>query len=468
MTPRATRALMACIAIAAGTTRAAAQGPLGADEMLRAVDRALPLIEQARRDVDAATADLTAAQGAFDLNLSTSSRRLDGEYDNTRVSGVLEQPLATWGATVYGGYRAGRGSFAPYDSKASTGIGGDIITGIDVPLLRGRAIDDRRAGRTVAEIGVDRATRQLDAARLGHYTTALSHYWDWVAAGRQLDVAKALLALAEARDQQLIDAVALGQIAAIERTDNQRAIFQRRSALASAQRLVEQTAIAVSLYYRGPDGAPVRPALDRLPVLPDGAPSVLPDEAEEIRRALSRRPEVQARRLTRDRQEIELRLARNTLLPSLDLFSEVAREDRATSRAGLSLEFGMTFNLPLQRRRATGQTLRAQAALARAGLDVRWAEDQVTADVQDALSALRGAVAVRDAVTAEVTVARELERLERDRFDLGDSTQFLVNLRELAAADAAVREVRAHADVQKALVGLERATGRLLDRVPQP
>lgn len=88
------------------------------------------------------------------------------------------------------------------------------------------------------------------------------------------------------------------------------------------------------------------------------------------------------------------------------------------------------------------------------------------ADVQDALSALRAAQAVLDVVTEEVAVARELEGLERDRFALGDSTQFLVNLRELASADAALREVRALADYQKALVGVSSATGRLLDRVP--
>jgi outer membrane protein TolC len=65
-------------------------------------------------------------------------------------------------------------------------------------------------------------------------------------------------------------------------------------------------------------------------------------------------------------------------------------------------------------------------------------------------------------------VARELERLERDRFDLGDSTQFLVNLRELAAADAAVRDIRAHTDYEKALARLDRATGRVLERLPPP
>ncbi|MBL8135114.1 MAG: TolC family protein [Acidobacteria bacterium] len=456
------------LALVAPAPPANAQEPLTPQDVLRAVDRALPLIEQARRDVDAAAADLVSARGGFDLNLKASGSRLDGEYDNTRLSTLFEQPLTTWGATAYGGYRAGSGTFADYDGKAETTGSGEVLAGLEVPLLRGRAIDERRAGTATAEIGVERAARQLDAARLGHFTAALASYWDWVAAGRQLSVARALLTLAEVRDTQLADAVALGQIAAIERTDNQRAIFQRRSALASAQRLFEQAAIDLSLYYRGADGAPLRPSLDRLPPLPATSAGAEPDEAEEVAGALARRPDVQARRLARDRQRVDVRLAENTQLPTLDFFSEVGRERRESTKGGTSFEVGLTFKLPVQRRKAIGQTLKAQAALARADLDLRWAEDQVRAEVQDALSAVRAAATVREAVADEVAVARELERLERDKFDLGDSTQFLVNLRELAAADAAVRDVRAHTDYEKALARLDRATGRVLDRLPPP
>ena len=78
--------------------------------------------------------------------------------------------------------------------------------------------------------------------------------------------------------------------------------------------------------------------------------------------------------------------------------------------------------------------------------------------MQDALSAMRAAREVLAAVSEELTVARELESLERDRFALGDSTQFLVNLREVATADAALREVKARADEQKALVAVDAAT----------
>lgn len=466
---RAGACAAALLAGAAGRVAAQAPVPLEPAEVLAAVERALPLLEKARREVDAASGALLASQGAFDLTLSAYGQRLTGDYDNTRVSSLLEQPLAPWGITAYGGYKAGRGEFASYDSKALTRSAGEVLVGIDVPLLRGRAIDERRADRQAAALGVDLAGRALDSARLQYFAKALGAYWDWVAAGQQFAIAEALLALAEARDQQLADAVTLGQIAAIERTDNQRAILQRRSALAQARRAVEQKAIDLSLYYRGADGAPVRPARERLPALPPPPGVSLPDEAEDVRLALERRPEVQARRITRDQQAIDLQLAENTLLPSLNFFSEASREGgRAAKPEGSTFEVGVAFKLPVQRRKAAGATAKARAGVAKAAAELQWTEDQVRADVQDARSAVTAALEVLGAVRGEVDVARELERLERDRFALGDSTQFLVNLRELATADAAVREARALADVRKALVLLDAATGRLLDRIAPP
>ena len=122
---------------------------------------------------------------------------------------MLEQPLATLGIDLYAGYRSGQGSFAVYDSKAETLSGGEWLTGLRVPLLQDRAIDPRRADRQTASLDVTRAEQDLEKARLSAYKQALAAYWDWVAAGRQYQVARDLLALAEARDQQLADAAQL-------------------------------------------------------------------------------------------------------------------------------------------------------------------------------------------------------------------------------------------------------------------
>ncbi|MGE0462739.1 MAG: TolC family protein [Vicinamibacterales bacterium] len=464
-------ALLTSPVLAAQPVTGPGSAPLTVEELLGSVNRALPLLEQARQEVTVAQGALVEAQGGFDLTLKADAMSLRGFYDNDRAKGVLEQPLAPLGMTAYGGYRVGRGSFAAYDTKAQTLSNGEVTAGLVLPLLRDRNIDPRRAGRSVAEAGVDIAERGLDKARLIYYREALGAYWEWVAAGQQWRIAQALLDLAVTRDQQLADAVALGQTAPVERTDNRRAILQRQSALASAQREVERQAIGVSLFLRDVAGTPVRPGSDRMPRLP--RPTVgegEPDEAEETRVALERRPELKAIRLERQQQEVELRLAENSLLPRMALFAESSRDfgTGPSSRVASVFETGIAFELPFQRRKATGKSLQARARLATLDQKLRWMEDEIRADVQDAISALRAARTVLDVVTEEVAVARELEALERDRFELGESTQFLVNLRELATADAALREAKALADYQKALVSVESATGRLVDRVPAP
>lgn len=443
--------------------------PLTPEELLSAVTRAMPLLERARQDIRLAEGALVETQGAFDLSLTAGGKADRGYYDNEQYRLSLEQPLALFGIDAYGGYRLGRGLFAPYAGKSATLSEGEFNVGFAVPLLRDRDIDERRAAREIATLGLDVAQRDYDTARLGYLRDALEEYWDWSAAGLQRGIAQDLLALATARDQQLADAVALGQVAAVERTDNVRAILQRRSAVVSAVRQVELKAIDVSLYLRGPDGQPIRPALDRVPPLPRPlGDSTEPDEVDETATALERRPELRALRTKLAQQTVALRAAENAWLPSLDLYSEFARDfgSGPESRAGSGFQGGVTFGLPVQRRRARGKTLQAEAKRAALAEQLRWAEDRVRADVQDALSAQRAAREVLDVIGDEVRVTRELEQLERDRFALGDSTQFLINLRELATADALLREARALADYQKALVKLDAATGRLLDRAP--
>ncbi len=314
----------ACLLVATcaahAQTAASRSAPLTTTELLGSVERALPLLERARQDVAIARGEAREALGAFDLSLKATAKSMRGFYDNERVSAILEQPLAPLGLTVYGGYRLGRGAFGPYDSRSQTLSDGEATGGVQLPLLRNRAMDSRRAAQQVTALGVEVAERGLDKARLTFFKQALAEYWDWVAAGQQLRVARALLDLAEARDQQLADAAALGQIAPVERTDNRRAILQRRSALFLAERQVQMKSIDLSLYLRALDGTPVRPNEQRLPpLLLPPLPQAEPDENEELRIAFERRPELQALRLKRAQQDVELRLAENSVLPALDL-----------------------------------------------------------------------------------------------------------------------------------------------------
>jgi len=434
-------------------------------EVLTSAEQTFPMLEAARQETDAAAGEALAAEGAFDLRLQASAETLRGTgYENDRGSFVLQQPLTFGGASIFGGYRLGRGIFAPYDGKAQTLTDGEWKAGVSLPLLRDRAIDSRRAGVARTALGVEAATYRADGARLRVLADAATRYWDWVAAGHQLVVASSLLAIAEARDRDLGTAVSLGAIAPVERLDNQRSILQRRSGVIAATRAFERHALALSLYLRGPDGTPRMPSVTQVPPSTLSVPPP-PDAATveaDVVRALDARPEVRSLLIGRAQQDVALELARNEALPSLEIFGEVARDRGAGSASlrGTEVDAGASFMLPMQRRQARGQTRAALAARARIDAELRLARDRVRVEVEDALSAWRAAAASLDLIRQELDAARALEQAERDRFVLGESTQFLVNLRELATAEGAFREIAAVAEGLKASVAYDAATAR--------
>ena len=79
------------------------------------------------------------------------------------------------------------------------------------------------------------------------------------------------------------------------------------------------------------------------------------------------------------------------------------------------------------------------------------ARDRAAADLRDAASAMEAARQRFAVARTELTLAETLAEQERARFGLGEGTLLVVNLREQAAAEAALREVDARAEFQRAL-----------------
>ena len=88
---------------------------------------------------------------------------------------------------------------------------------------------------------------------------------------------------------------------------------------------------------------------------------------------------------------------------------------------------------------------------------LRFAQDRVAVEVRDAVSAIEAALGTLELTRAELDAAQRLAEAERERFELGDSTLFVVNLRELSAADARLKVVGALAAYYSALASYQTA-----------
>jgi len=300
---------------------------------------------------------------------------------------------------------------------------------------------------------------------------ATRRYYEWLAAGQRYNVARAVLQVAEQRDGQLREAVRLGQIPAVDVTDNQRAILTRRALLIEAERALQLAAIELSLFYRDASGSPVLPPVDRLPSsFP--APRDVDEQRlnDDIELALKRRPEIRRFREQRNQVEVDRKLAQNQLLPNVDVSVSFSSQlgERRVGRGPNDLIAALVFDLPAQRRVAKGRDLAALARIEQFDQRERFARDQVEAEVRDAYSALKTAYERARVLREEVEVARQLEVAERVRFELGEGNLFLVNLREQATYETELREVAALTEYFRALALYEFAIAEAMSRPRKP
>ena len=440
------------------------------DRILQSVDQHYPPLRVALLESPIAEADYLAAQGRFDLVLrSFVETNSLGFYESRRFDVSAEQPTALWGTSFFTGYQASGGAFPSYDGKFQTNGLGEYRAGMRVPLFRDRALDSRRAELGKAHLGRRLADLGIQQQRLVILQAATARYWNWVAAGRRFAVAQSIFNIAVEREKILETAVELGQLPRFEVLDNKRIIEQRRSQFVAARRGVEQGSFDLSLFYRDNQGQP------RI-ALPEQLPPAFPrpsgvDEKQlerDIAQALDRRPELARLQTQQDQVRLDQRLAENRRLPGLDFILNYDRElgERRVPRGPNELRAGIAFELPLQRRTATGQAVAARTRVAQIDQRLQFQREQVSVEVRDAISAVRAAFEGANVLEAEVLATRQVEDAERLRYDLGESTLFVLNQRELQTADAQVREVSALADYYRALALYELAVAQALKPKP--
>jgi cobalt-zinc-cadmium efflux system outer membrane protein len=440
--------------------------PVGAEVLTeaRVLDSArsnFPAIVAAEADRRAAAAELWAGEGAFDPVLrSRSAATLSGPYENARTDAFVEQPTAFLGSSWFAGWRLGRGDYAVYDGKLETGPLGEARIGASLPLLRNRSIDRRRSTLMRAERSLSIADANLDAQRIAAIRNASVRFWDWVLAGERVRLAKQLLEVAEFRRDATVRRAKLGEIQASEVLENERGVLQRRTVLAAAERALEAARYELALYVRDDSGAMVDASAWESPGLPQDAPVPMPRDAA-IARAEASRPELKRLENEVERERIEARFADNQTLVAADLGAAagipIDRDAQGYRTPTAEVTLGLDFS-PLNRvwkgRRAV-----AEAIVARAQANLAFARDRIRADVDDALSAWQRAGERAVAAAAERDLAQELARLERTRFEMGDGTLFLVNLREQIAFEAELRDREAKADQQRAFAQYRAAIG---------
>lgn len=451
------RSLATLLGLVVTASQASAQ-PLALDDVLASARSHHPSLAAARTAIDRAEGQLLAAEGAFDPRIrARATDVVAGYYDHVTVDTEARALTPVFGLTPFVGWRVGRGLFPLYDDKLRTLEGGEMRAGLELPVLQGFAIDRARAERAKARIARRVAAADVDQRMLDVMRDATLAYWDWVAASHRVEVRRTQLALAIERGRQIEQGVARGSRAPIEIADNGRVIVSREALVVAAERDLRRASLELSLHLRAPDGTPSIPSADMRPELGE-LPAPLPlelDVSAAIARGLARAPRVRELQARAAIAKTDVALARNQMLPRLDVVAQGARgigpaDPTLPDRSEIAFAIGATFEIPLGMRGARGAVAMARADERRIMTERQLAAERIAVEVRGAHADLVAARARSELASRNADLAEQLARAERSRFDRGDSNVLLVNIREEAAAEAAAQAIDARTDVMRA------------------
>jgi outer membrane protein TolC len=441
----------------------ASASPLLLPDVLSSVQKLYPPYLAALLEQDLASARAQQALGAFDLQLgATSASNPIGYYNGRTSTATLDQPLPFWGGSVYGGYRLSNRDLPEYN-KERTGADGSGLVGLKIPLLRDGTIDRRRASLWQARIDQELADPIILRQYLDFIRAATIAYYNWVAAGQRLALAEELLRLAKDRDSAIQEQVRTGASAPIVQIDNLRLVVSREIGVVQATRRFQAAAIELSLFHRkNVDAEPILAPREQLPTT--FPPRPRPSETRidtDLPKALAARPEMRRISLTMEKLRIDQRLAKNNLLPNLDIGLEAAqvtggKPAAKTDKTELSAK--VELKVPLQRREAKGRLETFNVQISRLEQEQTFARDRITADVRDSLSALFAAYYALAQSHRNVDLAQKLQDAESEKLKQGASDLLALQIREQATFDAKVLEVEALADYFRAEANYRAAT----------
>jgi outer membrane protein TolC len=349
---------------------------------------------------------------------------------------------------------------------------GGLSLSLTQPLLRGRGKAVNLARVRIAQNAEETAEHQLKIQTMSSLAEIIKAYWDLVGAVEQHKVRLSSMANAERLLTLNEKRLEIGTGAAIDVVQARAGLAARQSDVVSAMGLIADAATRLRTLLHVEPGDPL---LEKR-IVPVDRPH--PDDSqidleESMARALALRPEIQAGGLVIDNARINSAVAKNNLLPQLDVGGSVFQGARGPEKYDVfegirdrddnSVSVTVQGSVPIGNRAARGQYQRSR-------IEISEAERQLEKARQDILLAIRmayTAIETNRTLVESSTQSRKLQEInvaaEEKLLELGlaSSYQVLDMQGDLTAAQS--QEVQATIALEKAFVDLRLAEGSLLE-----
>lgn len=466
-------------------------------------------IEITRGDVRLAGTSLRSVEGVYDPVLRLSPQFSTSILPNasviggsTRNPGAITETSWRGGASISKLFSFGGGQYEVFSTTGRTTTNSiltqlspqysnEIGIGFSQPLWRNRGIDRYRHEIRVQQKRLDQSDAEFRRKAIEIIAAVQQAYWELVFARRDQENRESNLSLAHEQFRVIEERVGEGRSAPLDRAEVETETAAREAELLRAVRDVSIAENRLKqLLLRDPNAGEWSAQI--LPLDAPKTESFTINTDEALKEARDNRPELERLRLEQEVNAVDILYYRNQTRPRVDLQSTVSTVGlsgafvqpspifqtrplpnayfggggRAWSNAfnfdTRSVSVGLTVELPFRNRTAKANLSGAKVRKDQLQATTRSIEQSIEVEVRNAVQTLE--TARRTVATARAARASAQLQVagERELFQNGRSTTFLVFQRENTLANARNLEVRAETDYHKALSDLQRAMGTTL------
>ncbi|WP_269520943.1 TolC family protein [Alteromonas sp. BMJM2] len=413
-----------------------------------------------------AAAEVEIARSSFDPFIEQKTKsRVSGYYDGTNLTQRFTNPVEDYNANVFTEYRIAAGDFPAYEGGYDTLSAGEASVGVAMSLLQNREIDKRRTELRNAGLATAQWEAQATSMLNNFIYKGVTEYISWYESALQIKAVDNLLVTAQDREKALTTRVEKGDLANIVLVEFQANIMQQRLLLAELKQKRDAHAQMLSFYWRSPQGDMMSFNADTPPNDIEWPFWVGDAQIMALRKALRQHPELDVMQLEQQVVKNKTALANNALLPKLDLQASIARDVGAGSETleGTETKLGLSFSYPLGNRKAKAERSQLLSKQRELGHKFTSIQQSIMQRFEQAYVYWTQAKDIAALQSENASLARTLSRVERTRFDAGDSDMFVLNARAQNEIKAQIKEIKAKVDLLKAELMLYKEAAMLYE-----
>ena len=436
------------------------------DRYMNLVRENHPVALQAGLIDERADAIERSARGGFDpkAGVTLDQKYFEGDQYFSIAEGGLKVP--TWfGVELMGGHKRTSGVYLnPENNLPAAGL---WYAGISIPIGEGLFIDQRRAELRKAEIFRE-STRAQQRMMLNELLLEAGNaYWKWFEAYHELQVYENALQVAQQRFEAVKRSAVLGDQPMIDTLEAGIQVQNRELSVQQAQLELSNARAQLSVYLWADGMIPLEMEETMKPISTE-TPVELADPGElesNLDSLVNNHPTLDVQRFKIDGMEIERRWKQEQLKPNLDFnyfpLAEISGEDPLAAYSVQNYTWGLNFSMPIFLRKERGELQQTNLKLREARLGLTNKRAQL---VYKSRAALNEVYTTNDQIELYSRTVEDYSSLlngERQMFDAGESSLFMVNSRELGYINARVKLIELISKNRKARLGAVYSLGIL-------